>query len=352
MRLSRAARVLEAAVAARAFPGAIVEVGNRTQAMASVSVGHLSYDPAAPRVSGDTIYDLASLTKVLAATPLAMELVDAGRLALDDEIGWWSPAWQGSDRRSVQVRDLLEHASGLPAHRRYFETLSGRASFETAIAHEPLAYPPRTASIYSDAGFMLLGFILERAAGTDLGRWFARWKTDALGADPPLAYLPADSWRPRLAPTEDDPWRGRMLIGEVHDENASALGGVAAHAGLFGTAAAVGAAARWWMRLIGGEDLPLVRGATAQRFAARSSVPGSSRAMGWDTMLPASSCGTKMSASAIGHTGFTGTSLWIDPARDVYLAFLSNRVHPTRAGEVMKAIRPALHDAVADDLES
>jgi CubicO group peptidase (beta-lactamase class C family) len=350
MTLTHASRVLEAAVAGRVFPGAIVEVGNRARALASVSAGHLTYDTTSPRVEAGTVYDLASLTKVLAAAAMAMELVDAGRLALEDEVGRWSPAWQGLDRRTVLVRDLLEHSSGLPAHRRYFETLKGRASFETAIAHEPLAYPPRTASVYSDAGFMLLGFILERAAAIDLARWFHRWKMQAIGADPPLAFLPPDSWHPRIAPTEDDPWRGRVLIGDVHDENASALGGVAAHAGLFGTASAVGAAARWWMGLIAGEDRPEARAATARRFATRSLVPGSSRALGWDTMLTTSSCGTRMSPAAIGHTGFTGTSLWIDPVRDVYVVFLSNRVHPTREGEAMKAIRPALHDAVAEDL--
>jgi CubicO group peptidase (beta-lactamase class C family) len=303
-------------------------------------------------VSADTIYDLASLTKVLAAAAMALELVDDGRLRFDDEVARWSPAWRGENRRSVQVRDLLEHSSGLPAHRRYFETLNGRATFEAAIGREPLDYPPRTSSVYSDAGFMLLGFILERAAATDMARWFDAWKTRAIGRGAALAYLPPDAWRPSIAPTEDDPWRGRVLRGEVHDENASALGGVAAHAGLFGTASAVGAAARWWMTLLAGDDQPGARAETARQFATRSTVPGSSRALAWDTMRPTSSCGTRMSSSAIGHTGFTGTSLWIDPARDLYVVFLSNRVHPTRAGEAMKTIRPALHDAVADDLAS
>jgi CubicO group peptidase (beta-lactamase class C family) len=141
-----------------------------------------------------------------------------------------------------------------------------------------------------------------------------------------------------------------VLQGEVHDENAAALGGVAAHAGLFGTAGAVGAAARWWLRLLAGEDQQGASAAVARVFASRSDVPGSSRALAWDTMLPTSSCGTRLSAAAIGHTGFTGTSLWIDPELDLYVVFLSNRVHPTRQGEAMKSIRPALHDAVAASL--
>ena len=349
-RLVLARRVIDRAIAARSFPGAAVEIGRRDGVTATLGAGHVSYDAGSPPVTADTVYDLASLTKVLAASALAMELIDAGRLGLDDLVARWSPAWRAADRAGVQVRDLLEHASGLPAHRRYFEGLTGRATFETAIAHEALDYPPRTKSVYSDAGFMLLGFILERAATTDLARWFAGWRARAIGADAAIGFLPPESWRVRTAPTEDDPWRGRVLVGEVHDENAAALGGAAAHAGLFGTAAAVGAAARWWLRLLAGEDQPGATAATARLFARRSTVPGSSRALGWDTMLPTSSCGTRMSASAIGHTGFTGTSLWIDPERDLYVVFLTNRVHPTRAGEAMRSIRPALHDAIADDL--
>jgi CubicO group peptidase (beta-lactamase class C family) len=144
----------------------------------------------------------------------------------------------------------------------------------------------------------------------------------------------------RIAPTENAEF-GEERRGEVHDENAAALGGVASHAGLFGTAAAVGAAARWWMR---SPSLPL--------FAAKSSVPNSSRALAWDTMLPTSSCGTKLSATAIGHTGFTGTSLWIDAAKDLYVVTLTNRVHPSRHGEGIQEVRRALHDAIVTGLEA
>ena len=148
-------------------------------------------------------------------------------------------------------------------------------------------------------------------------------------------------------PTEFDPWRGRLLVGEVHDENAWALGGAAGHAGLFGSAAAVGRFAR--SIASGFQGRPTVAGAAAfDRFMTRTQVPGSSRALGWDTMLPTSSCGRRMSARAVGHTGFTGTSLWIDPAADAYVVLLTNRVYPTRTNEQILAIRPALHDAVMD----
>jgi CubicO group peptidase (beta-lactamase class C family) len=141
-----------------------------------------------------------------------------------------------------------------------------------------------------------------------------------------------------------------VLRGEVHDENAAALGGVAAHAGLFGTADAVGMAARWWMRLLAGSSDAGVSTATARHFTERSSVSDSSRALGWDTMRPTSSCGTRLSASAIGHTGFTGTSLWIDPERNLYVVLLTNRVHPTREGDGIQEVRRAFHDAVVEDL--
>jgi CubicO group peptidase (beta-lactamase class C family) len=263
---------------------------------------------------------------------------------LDDPIARWSPAWAGADRTDVTVRHLLLHASGLPAHRRYFDTLAGAAAFEAAIGREPLEYAPGSRSLYSDPGFMLLGRILERAAGAPLDAQFDAWARRELADGVELAFNPPAAWIPRIAPTEADTWRGRLLRGEVHDENAAALGGVAGHAGLFGPAASVGACARWWMTHVAVPPWA--------SFVARGDVPGSSRALGWDTMRPTSSCGTRLSPAAIGHTGFTGTSLWIDPAQDRYVVFLSNRVHPSRAGEAMGRVRPALHDAVTDDLSA
>ncbi len=174
---------------------------------------------------------------------------------------------------------------------------------------------------------------------------FNAWRDRNLGPDVELAFLPEAT--PRIAPTEVTP--DGEIVGRVHDENAAALGGVAAHAGLFGTAEAVGLAARWWLTQMRHHTSPQTRASVA-RFVQKSVVPGSSRAVGWDTMLPTSSCGTRLSSHAIGHTGFTGTSLWIDPAQDLYVVFLSNRVHPTRHGEGIQQARAALHDAVVADL--
>jgi CubicO group peptidase (beta-lactamase class C family) len=326
--------ILDKAIADRVFPGAVIEVGRTNGPLTTIVAGRQTYAANSTTVGPRTIYDLASLTKVLATTPLIAGEVASGRMRLNDRVRHWVPCWTGEERQIVTIQDLLEHASGLPAHCHYYKSRQGRASFELAICEEPLAYQPRSRSIYSDPGFLLAGFALERGAGAALDAQFLAWKTRERLEDTELWFRPVDSLRPRIAPTEDtehgDEWRGT-----VHDENAQALDGVAAHAGLFGTAAAVGAVARWWMT-----------SPSLARFATKSSVPGSSRALGWDTMLPTSSCGTKMSPSAIGHTGFTGTSLWIDPANDLYVVILTNRVHPSRDGDGIQDARRALHDAI------
>jgi CubicO group peptidase (beta-lactamase class C family) len=195
---------------------------------------------------------------------------------------------------------------------------------------------------------MLLGFILEREVSL-AARFDALRRQMGLVEDMQF-YFPA-IWKPRTAPTEIDPWRERLLVGEVHDENAAALGGAAGHAGLFGTAAAVGQYARHLLQILEGRAGAFQRATLETFIARRTDIPGSSRALGWDTMLPASSCGSAMSPRAFGHTGFTGTSLWIDPDRGIYVVLLTNRVHPSRANDAIKQIRPAVHDAVMGELE-
>ena len=341
-----AARVVDRAIAARVFPGAVVEVGRHNRVLATVTRGALTYRSDSPAVSSLTIYDLASLTKVLATTALAMNEIDVRRMRLNDRVQQWIPSWRRDDRQSVTLADLLEHCSGLPAHRPLFQTSHDRAAFEAAICDQPLEYLPRTKSIYTDLGFMLLGFAIEHASHDSLDHGFDTWRDRELGANVELRFRPPGSWLGRTAPTEDTPG-GDAVRGSVHDENAAALDGVAGHAGLFGTAAAVGVCARWWLSRA--FDPPSSASAFA-RFIRKSDVPGSSRALGWDTMLPTSSCGTRLSARAFGHTGFTGTSLWIDPAQDLYIAFLSNRVHPTRLGDGIQQVRRDLHDAIVLDL--
>lgn len=350
-----AADILREGVRSGAFPAASLEVGRADGVLGTDTFGSLTYDRDAPRATSDTVFDLASLTKVIATTTLAMRAVDDGVLALDDPLASRLPEWRGTDRQDVTIRDALAHASGLPAYLPFFRDHTGRAEFEPAICHLPLEYAPRSQAIYSDLGFILLGFVLHdvRTAGgrldpsTTLAAQFRRLASYI--SPKPLAFNPPRPWREQTAPTEIDQWRGRLLVGEVHDENCWALGGAAGHAGLFGTAAAVGAFARAALRTIRGDRI-LAQPDTFREFIRRTGVPGSSRALGWDTMLPTSSCGTRMSTTAIGHTGFTGTSLWIDWEQDVYVVLLTNRVHPTRENNKLKDIRPAFHDAVMEEL--
>lgn len=368
-RFPSAHAILAAAIDERTFPAAVVEVGNRHEVLWREAHGRLSQEPEAPPTREDTVFDLASLTKVVATTTLVMTLIEEGRLRLSDPVSRWLPDWRGRDRAQVAVEDLLAHTGGLTAWVPLYRDCAGRVEMEAAICEFPLEYRPRSQAVYSDLGFILLGFVIEDAGGAPLDEQFAtvrnRMGPDAAsspsafsrqpgaGYGEPLAFTPPSSWRHRIAPTEVDAWRGRLLIGEVHDENAWALGGIAGHAGLFGTAAAVGCFARAILdlRLGGRTRAGLARPETVARFTRRGKVPGSSRALGWDTMLPTSSCGTRMSREAFGHTGFTGTSLWIDPVLDVYVVLLSNRVSPSRANDRIRNVRPALHDAVIEDLE-
>ncbi len=347
MNFPAARRVLEQAIAERAFPAAVIEVGSAGQMLWRHAFGSLTFDAAAAPATDDTIFDLASLTKIISTTPLVMQQVERGVLALDDPVSGHIAEWTGRDRADVTLRDLLAHCSGLPAWRPFFRELKGRTAFEAAIAAEPLEYAPRSRSVYSDLDFMLLGFIVD--GRLPLAERFALMLSQ-MGIVEEIQFTPRLLWRARIAPTEQDPWRGRLLVGEVHDENAAALGGIAGHAGLFGTAAAVGSYARHLLQILGGK-VDVFRRATVETFVTRrTDVSGSSRALGWDTMLPTSSCGTLMSARAFGHTGFTGTSLWIDPEKNVYVVLLTNRLHPTRDNDAIKQVRPAVHDAVMAEL--
>lgn len=345
-------RILSAAVIHRAFPAAVVEVGTRDRLLWSEAFGTLTWEPDAAPADRATIFDLASLTKVIATTTLAMRLVDVGHLGLDEPIRARIADWRGLDREDVVLRDLLAHCSGLTAWLPLFRDHSGRAEIQRTISTLALEYAPRSRAIYSDLGFMVAGFIVEDGGGAPLRHQFQRLMERVVPAGDHLAFDVPAALRARTAPTEVDPWRGRLLAGEVHDENAWALGGAAGHAGLFGTTRAVGAFAQMMLSALQGEATAwLAEPAIINQFVTPSPIPGSSRALGWDTMRPTSSCGTLMSASAIGHTGFTGTSLWIDPSRGIYVVLLTNRVHPSRSNDRIREVRPALHDAVMRAIE-
>jgi CubicO group peptidase (beta-lactamase class C family) len=296
-------------------------------------------------VRPDTVYDLASLTKVVATTTAAMILVDEGRLDLDKRVRDFLPRFAGGAKDRVTVRQLLTHSSGLDWWAPLYKEVKGRAAYVERIEAMDLVYEPGTKSLYSDLGLILLGESLERVAGERLDAFARRRIFEPLGMRATL-FRPGPELLPRIAPTENDPWRGRVLRGDVHDENAFALGGVAPHAGLFGTA---GDLARFAQMLLNGgvfEHRRIVSRATLEAFTRRAGVPDSSRALGWETQSENSSAGALLSERSFGHTGFTGTSLWVDPERELFVILLTNRVHPTRDNQAIRRIRPAMGDAV------
>ncbi len=358
VRLERAADLLEEAVAAGVTPGGVLLVARRGTVVLERAAGRLTYDGGSAAVAQSTIYDLASLTKVIATTTLMMRRVEAGALDLNATAAAYLPELEGRPVGDATLRDLLAHSSGLPCCTELFRELGegldrdeARARYLEHIAATEMEVGARERAIYSDLGVLLLGEILERRAGRPLDGLVQEEILDPLGLRD-TGYLPDPALRDRIAPTEPDDWRGRLPHGEVHDENTHALGGVAPHAGLFGTARDVAAFAQ--AMLNGGvyAGPRLASAETVALFTKRAElVAGSSRALGWDTPSDPSSAGRYFSARSYGHTGFTGTSLWIDPELELIVVLLTNRVHPTRDNIAIRRLRPAIHDAVALAIE-
>lgn len=348
--LAPAARVLDSAIAAGAAPGAVLAVSVRGLRWVH-GTGRLGQDDAT-RPDGRTLYDMASLTKVIALTTLAAMAVEEGRLDLDAPVVRYLPdfARGGGAKGAVTVRHLLLHDSGLPAGRPLWRESVVREGAILRTVTTDLAAPPGTRMVYSDLGAITLTAILETLYGKRIDALFAERVSGPLGLTR-MRYLPPASWRAEIAPTERDPWRGRILRGEVHDENTARLGGVSGHAGLFASAedllrfgewAAAGATGT---RPVGDTPLPPV--AILRDWVRKQNLPeGSSRALGWDTPSGVSSAGTLMTAASFGHTGFTGTSIWIDAPRGIVVVLLTNRVHPTRDTPRFGLIRPTVTDAV------
>jgi CubicO group peptidase (beta-lactamase class C family) len=328
----------------------VAEIGDRNGILWREAFGAFTFadGPLADRPAReDTVFDLASLTKPLAATSVAMFLVCQRRLTLEEPVSARLDEWRGGDRDGVTIGDLLEHASGLAA-RLVDRPPQGRREFQHDICTMRLDYPPRSKSVYSDLGFILLGFIVEDADGRAFDTQFTELQMRVLGHRG-LTFAPSADERARIAPTrplDEDLRRGQLLAGEVHDAYAAALGGVAGHSGLFGTAADVGELARVALRgAVGDAAMPEPFSArTMTRTLKKTTVSGSSRALGWDTMLPTSSCGNGMSPAAFGHVGFTGTSLWIDPILDRYFVLLTNRVCGGGTLDEMRELRRSFHD--------
>lgn len=352
-RFAAARAVLEQAISARAFPGAAYGVLLDDKVVALDAVGQFTYEGDSPVITPETAFDLASITKVMATTAAAMLLFDRGILDLDAPLGEILPGFvigrvPGSGKEHVTLRMLLAHSSGLPAYARLFEQHTSSNALLRACLQMPLEAAPGTRSEYSDLGFILLGKALEVLAGDLLSRFCQREIFPPLGLTS-TCFSPPLSARALIPPTENDTtFRKRVIQGEVHDEHAFVLGGCGGHAGLFANALDV---LRFAACILAegrtAQSGKLFQPATVRHFATRQSEPpGTSRALGWDTPTAPSSSGTYFSASSIGHLGYTGTSLWIDPERRLAVVLLTNRTWPDRSSKKIQQIRPAFHDAV------
>jgi CubicO group peptidase (beta-lactamase class C family) len=349
-------RMLRQGVELECFPGAVLVVGFQGELVYEQAVGEAAVIPSARHMTADTIFDLASLTKPMATATALMLLLEAGMIRLDDPIDSYLDTWCRPTGEAPTLRQLLSHCSGLPAWRPYYQAVDldspardRRRAVYAAVHREPLIAPPGAMAQYSDVGFILLGELVETVTGRPLDIFCQHGIFAALHLED-IAFRDLERPQPtggRLASTEYCPWRQRILDGEVHDENAWMMGGVAGHAGLFATGRQVWQFAQSLLDGLQGRSW-LVSTLTARTFTTCQGVPeGSTWALGWDTPTPGkSSAGQYFSPSAIGHLGFTGTSLWIDPTQQVVVVLLTNRVHPSRQREGIRAFRPLIHDAV------
>jgi len=336
-----------------AYPGAVVAVGRHGRLVLLAAVGHYGVDDPRP-VDSATVYDIASLTKVIGLTTACMLLVQEGRLDLDAPVQRYVPEFQGAGKERVTIRLLLTHSAGMHWWRPLFREATDRAGAIALVDTAPLDTTPGTRFVYSDLGAILLMQAVERITGERIDHYLARRVFEPLGMTS-TRYLPPETWRSRIAPTEiDTVFRHRLLRGEVHDENAGRMDGVSGHAGLFSNTLDLARFAAWLMATRRGEANPLgLDSQTVVQFTTRQRIPpGSTRALGWDTPSDSgySSAGSKLSRTSFGHTGFTGTSIWMDPDRDLFIILLTNRVNPSRANTRILEVRAHVAELVADAL--
>jgi CubicO group peptidase (beta-lactamase class C family) len=343
--------VLVHAINDSAFPGAVVLVSKDGEVIYEKGFGHITYDLSSSKVDINTIYDLASLTKVIATTTAAMICIDRNLLNLDDPVYKYIPEFSENGKENILIKNLLLHNSGLPAWKKFYDkNLDADSIIKNIYAITP-EYPAGTKEIYSDLGFIVLGKLIESVTK----KWLDQFCYEEIFA--PLEmnntfFNPPDSVKNRIPPTEFDKfWRNKLVQGEVHDETSSLLGGVAGHAGLFSNVKDLSILCQLILDegKINGKQF--IQQETIVLFTRRYSSQ-SSRALGWDTKSETkSSAGSKFSKTSFGHTGFTGTSIWIDPVRKLFVVFLTNRVYPSRKNKKIINVRPKLHDAVIDVIE-
>lgn len=350
-------RVLEDAIAARAFPGCSFGVLVGDEVVLEAALGRFTYQNDSPAVKPETVFDVASLTKVLATTAAAMLLYQHRQLDMETPLGELLPGFVvgrplGDWASHVTLRNLLAHNSGLPGYVEFFKTARTPASLFRACLQLPLEVEPGKRAEYSDPGFILLGKALTVALKEPLNLWVKREVFGPLEMTA-TGYCPARADRSAIPPTEEDTWfRMRRIQGEVQDENASVLKGAAGHAGLFSNVPDLLRFAK--SVLLAGIEVagrgPLFAEATVEHFAERQEPEGSSRAIGWDTPSENSSAGKSFSQHSIGHLGYSGCSLWIDLDAKVAAVLLTNRTWPDRQSQLIKTVRPAFHDAVREAL--
>lgn len=351
--LGAAFSVLRDAIGGGAFPAAAVAVTHRGKLVALRSFGRFTYEEDSPAVVTDTLFDIASLTKVVATTTIAAVLYERGQLELDAGVAGTIPEFLADAcgeadvrRRDVTFRMLLAHSSGLPAYEKLFLNAPSHDELLRAAFTTSLSADPGKRAEYSDIGFITLGAALERIAQESLDSFCQREICEPLAMTHTTFNPPAEA-RKRVAPTADerDGFRGKIIQGEVQDENAFILGGVAGQAGLFSTAEDLATFAH--AMLNGGR--PILQPDTVDLFTRREAAPaGTSRALGWDTPSAPSQSGKYFGPASFGHLGYTGTSLWIDPDRELSITFLTNRTWPDCANQAIKKVRPEFHDAVVE----
>ncbi|MEO7086311.1 MAG: serine hydrolase domain-containing protein [Gemmatimonadaceae bacterium] len=334
--------VLDRALSEGAFPGAIAVVGTKTGVITEYAVGHLDWAPS-PVPDDHTLWDLASLSKVVGLTSGMMQLVSQGKVSLDAPVQTYLPNWTGPNKEKVTIRHLLTHTSGLPAFKAYDEITHNADSLAKLMFSTPLDTLPGAKMVYSDIGAYMAGRVLEKVSGEKLDVYLHNHVFEPAGMHETM-YNPPASLIPRIAPTEFDPRRGGLVRGKVHDERAYYLNGVSAHAGVFSSAHDLTRFAEMYLNdgvIDGTRVLPhdAIALFTPKRIVA-------DRAIGWQKPDGANSAGHMMSTEAFGHTGFTGTSIWMDPTNNVFIILLSNRVNPTRANTKVNRVRVQLADAV------
>ncbi len=336
--------IVNVALAEKVAPGAVLAVGRYGRIVHMKGYGRLDSARTSPPVDENSIYDMASLTKVVATTTAAMMLEEQGLLDLDRTVASYIPEFDAPDKAAITVRHIVTHSGGLEEYAPLYREFKGREQYLGQINERPLKSVPGTATVYSDWDLILTQLVLEKITGLSLDRLVADRIFTPLGMTSTMFTPDSAAFWVRIAPTEIDSARGGLVHGKVHDENAWAMGGVAGHAGLFSSARDLSIFAQ--MLLNGGEynGVRIVTPSTLARWTAPQSRT-SSRALGWDTPSKSSSSGNYFSPRSFGHTGFTGTSMWIDPERGLFVILLTNRVNPNRDNQRHVPLRRAVADA-------